>query len=466
MERMLRVRLFLLLAISLLVIYWIEQKSPFQQEWLHPPATLFAVLIVVLYCGYLTAAFLNDKGKQWLVRWRKGQITHENTYWPSVSVIIPAYNEATVIESTVMMAMALDYPSYDVLVVDDNSRDATPEILASLSQRFATSGRFKVLTRRQEAAHGKSTVLNEALTHVAGEVIVVFDADGYVEPDFLRRTIPLLADEEVAGVQARKLISNAETNWWTRCQAYEYAFDAHIQSCRSLVQGATELRGNGQLVKRQALAAVGGWNEASVTDDLDLSTRLHMAGWDIQFAHDVTVWEEGITDFISLLRQRRRWAEGSLIRYLQFMGGVLFAGNVSVRTKIDLVVYLINFLFPLWLVLDYGVMLAGVFSGDPSLKTHMLLSLAMAPFLILLFMPTICVAIYRFTRPSISESIIGATFVSIYISLVWFPVVFWVVLKVLFRLGHPLKWDKTAHHGHASAETSLPTALPGSRSVG
>lgn len=76
--------------------------------------------------------------------------------------------------------------------------------------------------------------------------------------------------------------------------------------------GVGELRGNGQFVRRQALASCGGWNEATITDDLDLTFRLHLNHWDIGILPVPAVREEGVTRAIALWHQRNRWAEGGI----------------------------------------------------------------------------------------------------------------------------------------------------------
>ena len=128
--------------------------------------------------------------------------------------------------------------------------------------------------------------------------------------------------------------------------------DTHFQVGRDSVKGAVELRGNGELIKREALEDIGGWNNYTITDDLDMSTRLHIKGWDIRFCPEAKVYEEGVITFGALIKQRRRWVEGSIRRYLEYAKDVFNSKDMSLRVRVDLVAYVSEFLLPFWLVAE------------------------------------------------------------------------------------------------------------------
>jgi 1,2-diacylglycerol 3-beta-glucosyltransferase len=376
---------------------------------------------------------------------------------PLVSVIVPAHNEAIVIRDTIFNLLEMQGVPFELLVIDDRSHDATPNILSKLEQHLAQQGetRFRWYRRADEATPGKSAVLNEALATTTTPYLLVFDADAKVAPDFLSRLLPFVAEPTVADtvalVQARKAMSNADTNWLTMVQHLEYCFDAHVQTCRDAVQGAVEARGNGMLVKREALLSVGGWNDASVTDDLDLSTRLHLQGWDIRFDSQATVYEEAILEALPLLRQRVRWAEGSLRRYLDNGWAVLCSGKVGLRTRIDMLVYLIEFLFPLLILADNLLVIAMFMLGQGS-QLHALLSFSVLPVFALCFIPALYVGIRRFERPSRWVSLQWAAQTMLYMLLIWGPVVYYTFVKVLLGPSNSFHWAKTTHYGANAAQ--------------
>ncbi|MEM6752669.1 MAG: glycosyltransferase family 2 protein [Cyanobacteria bacterium P01_C01_bin.38] len=241
---------------------------------------------------------------------------------PFVSLLVAAKNEELVISNLVNNLCNLDYPSsgYEVWIVDDNSSDKTPQLLYELADKYEN---LKVFRRKPGATGGKSGALNQVLPLTKGEVVAVFDADAQVSSDVLLRTIPLFQRETVGAVQLRKEIANASTNFLTKGQMAEMAVDTFFQQKRSLKNGIGELRGNGQFVRRKALYSCGGWNEETITDDLDLTLRLHLDKWDIECVFFPVVKEEGVTSAVSLWHQRNRWAEGGYQRYLDYWDLIL-----------------------------------------------------------------------------------------------------------------------------------------------
>lgn len=267
------------------------------------------------------------------------------TAFPYVSFLIPAKNEEAAVQPLIEMLHAIDYPRdrYEVWAIDDNSSDGTPELLDRLAEQYDN---LRVLHRDESARGGKSGALNQASLQAQGDIVAVFDADAQVSPDFLQRVLPLFDRDRVGAVQVRKAISNARENFWTRGQAVEMVLDAYLQEQRVTANGIGELRGNGQLIRRSALERCGYFNEETITDDLDLTFRLHLDGWDIECITDTTVREEGVTAARALWHQRSRWAEGGYQRYLDYWR-LLCGRRLSFAKRVDLFVFLlVQYLLP------------------------------------------------------------------------------------------------------------------------
>ncbi|KJH71109.1 glycosyltransferase [Aliterella atlantica] len=258
---------------------------------------------------------------------------------PYVSLVVAAKNEEAVIGKLVEMLCQIDYPShkYEVWVIDDNSTDKTPILLNTLAKQY---NHLKVLRRADGATGGKSGALNDVLPLTKGEFIAVFDADAQVSPDLLRQVLPLFDREEVGAVQMRKAIANANTNFWTSGQMAEMALDSYMQQQRIASGGLGDLRGNGQFVRREALERCGGWNEETITDDLDLALRLHLDRWDIESLSFPPVQEEGVTNAIALWHQRNRWAEGQSQRYLDYWR-LITRNRMGTAKTFDLAMFLL-----------------------------------------------------------------------------------------------------------------------------
>jgi 1,2-diacylglycerol 3-beta-glucosyltransferase len=259
--------------------------------------------------------------------------------------MVSAKNQEKVVEKLVNMLLTLDYPQelYEFWVINDNSSDRTGIILDELAQQHP---QLKVLHRDNTAKGGKSGALNQAFALTTGDIVGVFDADAVASPDLLRKIVPLFAKENIGAIQVRKTISNADENFWTQGQFTEMALDSYFQQQRIACGGMGELRGNGQFVSRLALDSCGGWNEETITDDLDLTIRLHLDNWDINILEHPAVEEEGVKKAIALWHQRSRWAEGGYQRYFDYWRFIL-SNRLNWQKKFDLLYFfLVQYIFP------------------------------------------------------------------------------------------------------------------------
>ncbi len=363
-------------------------------------------------------------------------------YRPRVSVLVAAKNEQAVAAQLVVMLRRLDYPDFEVWIADDGSTDCTYQRLLEAGRGWPALHLVRRIPERSRP--GKSAVLNELRERATGDILVVFDADARVEPDFLSRTVPLFAVSSVGALQVRKRIHNANFNYWTRGQSAEMLLDAFYQQQRAAIGGTAELRGNGQLVRAAALEAVGGWNEATVTDDLDLTLRLHLGGWQIAFASDPCVDEEGVTTWSALWRQRSRWAEGGFQRYLDYAPRLLARAMGTTKTLDQLIFCTIQYLMPVAAVVD---LLFALRRGAAPL---------LAPLVLVATVFTICGFYFgqREREVAAGRAAIEALAGTIYF-LHWFPV---ILVKLARMALEPKKlvWLKTAHQGDYGTADSRP----------
>ncbi|MEB3183989.1 MAG: glycosyltransferase family 2 protein, partial [Cyanobacteriota bacterium] len=174
----------------------------------------------------------------------------------AVDVVVAARDEEAVIERLVERVLRLRWPAglLRLWVIDDGSEDRTPQLLAQLQKQHAG---LRVLRRSRDAGGGKSAALNLVLEQLQGRWMLVLDADADLAPDLLERLIPFAEQGGWAAVQLRKAEVNAGVNWLTRAQAMEMALDATIQEGRLARGGVAELRGNGQLLRRDAVHSAG-----------------------------------------------------------------------------------------------------------------------------------------------------------------------------------------------------------------
>ncbi len=370
-------------------------------------------------------------------------------YKPFVSIMVPAHNEESVISNTIETILNLDYPNFEIIAIDDRSTDNTASVLKDLERKY--SGKIKTLIRQQGAFPGKSAVLNDALPIAKGEAILVFDADATMEKDFLTNLVYELEPKDVGAVQARKVVRNKDINLLTLCQNNEMTMDTYCQVSRDAVKGAVELRGNGELIKRTALDDIGGWNNYTITDDLDMSTRLHIKGWDVRFCPDTIVYEEGIMYLFPLYRQRRRWLEGTIRRYLEYFWDILTSKKMSMRVRVDMIAYISEFIMPAWFIIEIGILLFKIIIKDA--PAHILMSSVIMGCIIGLgFMLAGRYALRRYDNMSRTDAFIQSCITSVYLLVIWFPLVLFIGTKILF-MKKDMNWGKTTHglimHEHA-----------------
>jgi 1,2-diacylglycerol 3-beta-glucosyltransferase len=356
---------------------------------------------------------------------------------PMVSILIPAHNEEMVIGNTLNSILKLDYPRFEVVVIDDHSSDATAAILREYP--------IKVVTRRNLPNRGKSEALNAGLEVAHGDVICVFDADSEVAPDFLRLAVaPLVDNPEICGVQAQVRMYNRKTNFLTAGQDDEFALFCEItQMGRYTLGGASALGGNGQLTRRSAIKAVGGWSPASLTEDLDLTIRLLLAGRGrIAHCSEASVWQEGVTEFGPLIRQRTRWAEGMLRCYGEFIGQVIRSKEMPLGLKLDAAYVLLNAFIPLFSLagLVYTAVMMGAGLAFVSLPTPVLAVMGLTSIAALVAW-SLMIGYKREQALTVMPVLRSMVYL-----LHWIPSLL-IALGNIFR-DQPVVWVKTEHRGH------------------
>lgn len=419
-------------------------------NYLPKPLALYAILVLVI-------AMIIHTVWSCLAQRRKGffktrfESNSSNipkiSYFPSVDIFVAIHNEEKVITNTIENLLSLDYANFLIYLINDHSSDSTKDILDKYQSNYPD--KIKALHRLDNTNAGKAAALNYGFQHSSGELIAVFDADAKVEPDFLLKMVPYLDDASTCAVQSQKRVSNPGVNYLTKLQENEYCLDNYFQCGRDVIEGNVELRGNGQIVKREALEKVGLWNEETLTDDLELSTRFTVNGFVIRFCPEAITYEQAPINFRSLLLQRLRWAEGSLRRYLSNL--LKMFGPTKETTfsqQFDAFVFLSQFAVPIWLFLDIISEIARYMKDQETHLTSLML-ISLVIWTITWVNLTFGIRIYR--KCSWRTSIKRALETNIYFLSVWPMVVLLTARKVLFSRTKG-KWHRTEHYDDVEFE--------------
>lgn len=233
--------------------------------------------------------------------------TRELTSVERVSILVPAFNEASGIRETIRSLKALDYPDLEVIVLDDGSSDHTPEIALD---EIGSDERFRL--ERNPHNMGKAATLNRGIALASGTLIGTMDADSMLAEDVLRKAVPYFADERVGAVTVTVEVNN-------RHNLLNAMFDLEFRIGLSLLLKVFSWHdtifvtpGPFSMYRASALERIGGFDEHNLTEDLEVAYRLIRHGFRIENALEAVVRTNLPETWRGTYVQRRRWYAGAL----------------------------------------------------------------------------------------------------------------------------------------------------------
>ncbi len=273
---------------------------------------------------------------------------------PAVTVQLPIFNEALVVERLIGAVTQLDYPRHllQIQVLDD-STDETTELAAELVEQHQQQGINITLIHRTDRSGFKAGALKAAMPHVTGEYIAIFDADFVPPQDFLLKTVPHLVDNPNLGfVQTRWGHLNSNYSSLTAAQAL--AIDGHFvieQTARNRTGMLMNFNGTAGVWRRACIDASGGWQADTICEDFDLSYRAQLDGWQCLYLPHVVAPAEIPPQLAAFKRQQFRWAKGS-IQCLKKLGGQVLRSPLAWPVKLQSMIHLSNYMaHPLLVIL-------------------------------------------------------------------------------------------------------------------
>jgi len=357
---------------------------------------------------------------------------------PAMSIIVPVKDEETVVARLFKALVKADYPQdrKEIVIVEDGSVDRTGEICSTFAGLYPA----QVKLVRRSVSDGKPSALREALKHVSGEIVAVFDADNIPEPDFLLRAASYFEDSSVAAVQGRLIAINEDENILTKFVSQEEALRCEAYMRGKDVLGLfVPLTGSCYFVRKAVLDRVGGWDGEVLSEDMDLAARLTENGHKIRYASDVKSWQEYPATVSGFFKQRTRWFRGTM--EVSFRYGSLL--KRPCKESLDAEITLAGPFVLISCLLGYFATFFSLFIPfNPDFAFSLLANITTLFTFILLALAG--VAMIFAEKPRKISNVVWLPFIYCY----WFIqnfVASYAFLQILLR--RPRKWEKTTKTG-------------------
>jgi cellulose synthase/poly-beta-1,6-N-acetylglucosamine synthase-like glycosyltransferase/peptidoglycan/xylan/chitin deacetylase (PgdA/CDA1 family)/spore germination protein YaaH len=387
-------------------------------------------------------------------------------YNPRIAVLIPAYNEETVIVRTIRSVLMSSYKNIRIIVIDDGSTDNTYKVATETYAKEIAAGRLTVLTKPNG---GKAQALNYALNVTDEEIYVGIDADGVVAHDAIARLVPHFANPKIGAVAGNAKVGN-RVNLWTRWQALEYITSQNFERrALDLFDVVMVVPGAIGAWRTKAVRDGGCYAIDTVAEDADLTMNLLEQGYWVIYEDRALAFTEAPVNVDGLMRQRFRWSFGILQAIFKHKGAIanrramgLFAlPNILIfQILLPLVSPLIDFTFVLGCI-NYAVDRYFHPETASTASFYKLLTFFLA-FLMIDFAASALAFTLERKHPA-SKGDAWLLF-HIWIQRFTYRQVFSVVLfKTIKRAidGKPFNWDKIARTARMSKSTEAITKEPG-----
>jgi cellulose synthase/poly-beta-1,6-N-acetylglucosamine synthase-like glycosyltransferase len=399
---------------------------------------LVGVLLTVCLWGLYNVPILASGVKDF----RKNRQKHHKKSVPEellpfFSIVIPVKNEERVIDRLLNSISTLDYPQNktEIIIVEDGSTDKTNDICITYAKEHVN---VKVLNKTLST--GKPSALNFGLTQAKGDIIAIFDADSVPARDALLSVVEYFEDPKVAAVQGRTASINPKENMLTQFISYEEAVwcEAYLRG-KDTLNLFVHLKGSCQFIRRDVLEQLQGFDEAVLSEDMEISARIIENDYKIRYASDVVALQESPSNLKTLFKQRTRWFRGTIEVAFKY-GRLMTKLN---RINFDAETTLFG---PFILIASLAPYLAAflAFSTFWSLDVMWRLVVQFGLLTTTLTMLTCGMALIYVSKPRKIRSLLWLPFVYCYWSFQAFIALYAMLLIVLHR---PRVWTKTDKKG-------------------
>ena len=324
--------------------------------WQHFLHGFFLVAIILIILRLLSIAVLailqNAKEKN------KNKKPLIENYQPKISIIVPAYNEELNAARTVNHLLQSDYPDFDIIFVDDGSKDQT---FNKISETFKNNPKVKVLTKPNG---GKASALNFGIEHATGEILVCIDADTMLKPDAVSKLIPLFVDKNVGAVAGNVRVGNT-INTLTIWQSIEYTTSQNFdRRAYDFVNAILVVPGAIGAFRKTALEAIDGFTTDTLAEDCDLTLRLLRAGFKVKSSNEALAFTEAPETVKMFLKQRFRWSFGMMQSFWKHRDLLFSLKKLNIGWIVLPNLLIFNFIIPFFSPVVDILFIAGLFTHN------------------------------------------------------------------------------------------------------
>jgi poly-beta-1,6-N-acetyl-D-glucosamine synthase len=286
---------------------------------------LFATLMLAKYFLFLNlAAWFPAREQRRHLKLLKRQtrtLRRIPVYRPLVSVIVPAWNEEVGILRTMLSVLANDYPYIELVVVNDGSTDGSrAKVDRFIEANAGYLGLSGSLMRQYYVPQGgKGRALNYGVQHSQGKIVLTLDADSALAPDAISKLVHYFRDPSVSAVVGQVRIARSRGRLIGVMQRLEYLFGFYFKRAHCVL-GAEYIYGGACAAFRRSdiFDAIGLFDEANKTEDIEMSMRTKFFGLRSVYAEDVMCYTEGASNYMGLLAQRLRWKKGRFDTFMKY----------------------------------------------------------------------------------------------------------------------------------------------------
>ncbi|HEX4054540.1 MAG TPA: glycosyltransferase [Tepidisphaeraceae bacterium] len=335
-------------------------------------------LVVFFYISVLTVVAIYGLHRYILVylylkhRHNNYQPKSQFNELPRVTVQLPMYNEQVVAERIIEATCQIDYPreKFEIQVLDDSTDDSA-RIARETCEKWAAKGYPVKYIHRADRKGYKAGALAEGLPQASGEFIAIFDADFLPPRDILYNVMDYFTDDKVGLVQVRWDHLNRDASLLTKSQAI--FLDGHFvieHTARNRSGRFMHFNGTAGVWRRKTIEDAGGWEHDTLTEDLDLSYRAQMKGWQFVYLPQFCAPAELPPEMIGFKQQAHRWTKGSVQTAIKLLPKVLRSKKLPLRIKTEAFFHLTNTIVYVLMVILTVLMYPAFLSFYSPLKAH------------------------------------------------------------------------------------------------